>query len=763
MSTDPSATPDPVDTDVDGEIAEDYGPLLRLLTVAESLLPWMFTVALCSFVVLYTFVPQVGTNDMGWHITQGRWMWANGAALGTDIFNYPNAGNPLVNEYPLFQLIIACVYHYAETGPALLNAVCWVGLFGWICIVAIRLKGFGAIMATLLLSIIVMSLGRLVLRPELMTYFGVLFFMLWLLRYAGGRAPKSWLEFWPLAAVQVAWINCHSGFIVGLAILGFFAAEMLIREVMALRKNGSGLSWVQAVRASHLGTWTGGVLLVGAACLINPYGLKRLLLPFYHHDSFVIKVYATEMQPLPWDMSDPLVAAMAVGLGLVVLGYALYRGQGSYAFLLLVLLMAWQAMDARRHVALAGFMMPGALLSVVVMGSPWAALTGTAARVGSAMALAVVFSLTLLSVQGESGVPAARWEALKNGHYLMPYAATDWMRRPDVALDGRMIHRTEIGGWLQYHGFGQGQTFCDTGFGKFPSGIVHLSGLLADRPDWLPAALERYKPDIAVVAAMSFEWPAHLKAAGWRLVMYHPSGSIYLRPGFRPELPTVSDAEVQRIFLDFMAGSGPPSRGLLYMYYVMTLNYMGLNDFAIEQWRSSRAPKTDRYYWYYPATCFFQNPAQRQDLLDAIYVYAQQADQMPRSGQFRARYLASKGNWAEALALAKTLPRVQADPILVAQCLSEQGENDALLALLLDRRQFEVNESRRYYMLAVLYEKLNRTQDALQPARYAAYFQPDDVQTLALARRLIDKTGDASLKAIVADPVMAPLPPGPVP
>jgi tetratricopeptide (TPR) repeat protein len=510
--------------------------------------------------------------------------------------------------------------------------------------------------------------------------------------------------------------------------------------------------------------------------------VQRLLLPFYHIDSFVIKAYATEMQPLPWDLSDPFVAMMALGLALVVLGYAVRQGQGSYAFLLLVFLMAHQGMDARRHVALAGFMMPGALLSTAILGTPWPVFAGPGARLVRVVFFTTLLGISLISVQSEFGGPAAKWAALEKGHILMPYAACDWMKRPDIALDGKMIHRTEIGGWLQYSGFNHGQTFCDTGFGKFPTAIVHLSGLLADRPGWLPSAIERYKPDIAIIGVMSFDWPEQLRQLGWRLVYYHPSGSVYVRPEFRPDLPAVPDTEVQRIYSEFMQKNGSPGRGLLSMYYLMTLNSMGLKDFAYQGWRNSpHAPRTDRYYWYFPATCFFRTPMpadrKRQDLLDAMYAYALETDGQlsgepaassappppVRAGQFRAHYLASQNRWEEALALAQTLPRLQQDPVLVAQALLALGRDSEAEALLRDRALFEVGDARRYYLLAAILEKQGKFEDALQPARYAAYFMPDDAETRALAQRLIEKTKDASLSAIVADPLGAPLPPKRVP
>ncbi|PTX98665.1 hypothetical protein DB346_19625 [Verrucomicrobia bacterium LW23] len=297
------------------------------------------------------------------------------------------------------------------------------------------------------------------------------------------------------------------------------------------------------------------------------------------------------MQPLAWSLDEPFAVMLALGLTITIAAYATFRFQGSYAALAFSLAMTYAAMDTQRHVPLACLAMLCAVASAACMGQAWNLLSRSDVRASRMAVLAFAVSVLAIlllsewdSAAGDSrpqGPPdistRSPWEFDQHGMGLSPSLAVQWMRRPDIALDGKLLNRTELGGYLQWKGFDAGQCFTDTGFGKFPGWMVQLSGLVANRPAMLPAIAQRYQADTAVVGVLSYAWTAPLRSMGWRLVFYHPCAQIYVRPGFREDLPTVSAEEVQRIYMTFV-GKGLPS-GPPYMAFHYLLAIKGMTSF----------------------------------------------------------------------------------------------------------------------------------------------------------------------------------------
>jgi hypothetical protein len=228
----------------------------------------LFIVALIAWIVLMGFRPMMDNVDLGWHVAQGRWMAQHASFYRHDVFNYPNLSHSVVDEYPLFQLILYAAWSLGWWGPCLLTALAYAllaGLFLW----GARGLNF-ADSALLCLAVGLMFLYLQIvfpLRPHLFTYLGIAAFGIFLLRH---RDATNWTIFWPMALLQVAWVNGHSGFVVGPAMLGLFGAEMTLRKGIAAR----------AIPWTTLRTWLCAFLLIVLACFVNPYGWARFYLPF---------------------------------------------------------------------------------------------------------------------------------------------------------------------------------------------------------------------------------------------------------------------------------------------------------------------------------------------------------------------------------------------------------------------------------------------------------------------------------------------------
>lgn len=694
-------------------------PLVR----AQTLLERIFEILLYICVALYGFAPQIVSPDMGWHLAQADWMIHHLAFLRHDVFNYPNLNAPLINEYPFYQVVIWCTWQFGETGAAVLCSALLLLLFALFFHAARRINFSRPLLYASLIFTLVLALRRSVLRPELATVLGVVFFMTFLLRH---RQAKSWKEFWPLAVAQILWVNSHSGFILGPLIVFGFAAEMMARDFLKTRT---------VTRALFL-PWVPVAAMVGLACLATPYGIPRLLLPFYHQESEIIRAYVTEMQPMALNFNDFFVIIMLLQLGLIALACLLYRGGLCWSFLAVTLLFFRQAFTSERHIALFALLVPGTVLSAAVFGRPLFTPPETPTLPRQLLRATLLIILVLgpiLLINGELATdsslsPITRWYAWKHGQTVMPIIAVEWMKKNNI--QGRLIHRSEIGGYLQYNGYNQGQTFSDTGFGKFSEEFIHEIGLSCERPNLLSHYIAQYQPQAAVVASMGYNWPVALRRLNWRCVYYATDGSVWLPPGTRPDLPAVTAESVQRTFLTDLKQKGRPVRVVLFCRQLLALASMGYEELAITQLLEIPADwKHGDIFWETAGKLCFSEPPANAAHVAAIYALAGQPEYQSESLLFRAHYFAAQQKWDRVIELLAPRPRaLPNDPAftLLAEAWIQQGDFKSALTLLRKSHLFDLKNGRRYQLLAECESKIGNPAAASQAREQARFYFPDE-------------------------------------
>jgi len=57
-------------------------------------------------------------------------MVQHAAPYSRDAFNYPNLGHPVIDEYPLFELVLDLAWSLGWWGPCLLTALAYATLVG---------------------------------------------------------------------------------------------------------------------------------------------------------------------------------------------------------------------------------------------------------------------------------------------------------------------------------------------------------------------------------------------------------------------------------------------------------------------------------------------------------------------------------------------------------------------------------------------------------------------------------------------------------
>jgi hypothetical protein len=698
-----------------------------LLKTTEQLLALLFKWMTLAGLVIYGLGPQIIYCDVPWHLAQGQWMIDHFHFLRHDVFNYPNLNAPIINEYSFYQVLLWIIYRAGEWGAAIACAALLFIMF-WLYFRAIsRSGGLTLLPCVAIFAAVPLSVQRLILRPELVTDLGIVFFMTFLLEH---RNETSWKKFWPLFLFQVAWVNSHSGFIRGPALVWGFAFESVLRASWGQKKK----AWTAAKSLAR--TWLPVCLVISVCCLINPYGFSRLWLPFYHQSSNIIRAYVTEMQPLEYDPNNFFVKLMLLDLFLLLVAIFMYRGRISWTFLLITLYFYEQTFITRRHMVIFGLLVPGVIISGRYLnensGPAWKWLQASPVLRIAGLFIIMLGSFLFIAAEmqdSDAGLSlSVRWHALHVNHTEYPIEATGWMRRQNV--EGRLIHRSEIGGWLQYVGYNHGETYADTGFGKYSQKLIHEIGLACERPGYLPWLFKKYQPDFAVVACNGYNWPASLRHQGWRCIFYAPSGSVWTWGSRRPDLKTVSHQEIADTITQSLKKDGVPAQLSIYYRSLLALESMGLDDIAFPH-IGDLPPSAlrDSLFWVFAECYCFEEAGAAPAHVEALYRLATMPEYNPCSLLFRTRYLLSHHRYREVInEIEPVFDNMYDDPLMITlteACLAE-GQFDRAFSLLLSNHLFDVKNGHRWELLAECEERAGDVPAAAECWKKALFFYPDD-------------------------------------
>ena len=203
--------------------------LMKPLPILAALLLAATALGLSAF--------ELHNNDIGYHITYGRYILEHGIP-SENHFSSINQGYPIQDDKWLFQVGVALLDTAGGPTALCLLRMALVALLGLLILLLIReelpldgpLPWLGACLALWAMS------ERFLLRPELLSYV-LLAGMLWLLeqlRHDRGRA-------WPLLLLQVIWVNSHGYFILGPAMAGALMTAALLRGEAHRARDGAPL------------------------------------------------------------------------------------------------------------------------------------------------------------------------------------------------------------------------------------------------------------------------------------------------------------------------------------------------------------------------------------------------------------------------------------------------------------------------------------------------------------------------------------------
>lgn len=207
---------------------------------AERLVLWGLLAAWCLWLAFSAIVD----GDVWFHLAGGRYTLTHLHPPLTDPFSYPSFGRPYICLQWLFQLLVYSFYRaFGEAGLVSCKALLVLAGFAmvhWAC-------GLSSADGSLLLmaTVTIACSETCTLRPQLLS-------LIYLAAFLGLWRKGRWPWLFPL--LQLLWVNTHGLFVLGLFIVGVWAAGSIRSRWRVL-------------------------LCTAAACFVNPYGLRGVLFP----------------------------------------------------------------------------------------------------------------------------------------------------------------------------------------------------------------------------------------------------------------------------------------------------------------------------------------------------------------------------------------------------------------------------------------------------------------------------------------------------
>lgn len=234
--------------------------MMRNLTIQRVMLITIFVLLL----VMATRVPV--DTDTWWHIRSGEYT-LNEGMIYKDPFSFTKYGEEWINHSWGSQIVLYGVWKLAgNVGLALYTAVlatAGMALIFKMCAGNVYLRGFVLVIGAATAAVFWSA------RPQMMSFFlsALLLYILYLYKYR--KVDRLWF----IVPLMGLWGNLHAGFSIGYIFIG----GVIVGEILntLTRRSAENVIPLNGIRKLILVSLVSVIVLV-----INPYGLKMLLVPF---------------------------------------------------------------------------------------------------------------------------------------------------------------------------------------------------------------------------------------------------------------------------------------------------------------------------------------------------------------------------------------------------------------------------------------------------------------------------------------------------
>lgn len=292
----------------------------------------LFVIALFAMSVRETLDP-----DMWWHLRTGEVILADGIPQ-QDIFSFTVPDNAWVTHEWLSQVFMWLVYLTGGLPALIVVFAALTALSFWlvyaVCDARPYLAAFVVLLAALASAIVWGA------RPQIFNLLGTAVFVHIVARVR--RGDWSTRALWTLPLLTVLWANLHSGYLLGIVLLGTYAGGGILDRRLGLDEGGLGwpaLRQLVAVTAVSF-----------FAAALNPSGPELWIYPFLTLGSNAMQVYIQEWQSPDFHQAPFWPFAAMLALGFVAMAFS--RRRPSWTDLLLFVGTALAGLLSARHIPL---------------------------------------------------------------------------------------------------------------------------------------------------------------------------------------------------------------------------------------------------------------------------------------------------------------------------------------------------------------------------------------------------------------------------
>ncbi len=480
----------------------------------------LFAIALFTMAVRETLDP-----DMWWHLRTGEYILQNGIPA-QDVFTFTVPQNAWVTHEWLSQLIMWLVYLAGGLPGLILFFAALIALTYWLLYLACAGRPYLAAFVVLLAAITSAIVWGV--RPQIFNLLLTAVFILIVERVKEGQWRLRAL--WWLPLLTLVWANLHSGYLLGVVLLGTYAVGDAAQRWLAaptertLGKTATSAGSVQAV--THLFAVTFSSFVAAA---VNPSGIELWIYPFLTLGSGPMQAYIQEW--LSPDFHQTYFWPFAAMLALGVLGWVFQKERPTLTDLLLFMGTGAAGLLSARHIPLFAIVAApilarswlsvarGSLLELVAEGKPteqpakplfvminWLLLV-------AALGTAVFWSASKIS-SNEAAI-AARY----------PAAAVDYLEASGLA-QARGFNSYNWGGYLIWRGVpvfidGRADVYGD----PF---LLYYRRTFDVHPDW-QEPLDAYDVDYVLMENGSPLTAVLIASRGWALAYADDIAQIFVR------------------------------------------------------------------------------------------------------------------------------------------------------------------------------------------------------------------------------------------
>jgi hypothetical protein len=492
---------------------------------------------LCISALIYALIAGLKTVvdfDLGWQMAAGRYLLSHHAVPRTEMFSYTAHGVEWI--YPVLSCTIFYLLHQAGGYAAI----------SWLCALSCVACAAILIYRRSLWAVVLVILAVPVLASEIMPRASLFTMILFtccariLLEHFEDRQSPLWL----LPLLMLLWVNLHTGFIAGIALL----AAYLIVEALETPFGSRRKAAIFRMRRAFL--W---LIATVAVTILNPWGIRifdtvsRQQSVTGWQSAFLEEwapvQTANALQELRW--RDPDSARWwLLGFGIIIAVICLWRSHLGPALVLFAAAFAFA-----RHQRMEG---PCIVLICLIGGSALskAAALKTFPWGKQNFAIGVTSLLTMLVAVRSFDLITDR-TYLSSGQITLFGTGPSWWL-PKKATEFLLQHRLpanvfssfNLSSYLVWQLDGQYLDFVDGRYVPFGESLFDeqrtLTGLPLDSAEWTRAA-ETYHintvifPLSRIFALGEFPLQADCQSMHWTPVYMDTSAIIFERNGSEPE------------------------------------------------------------------------------------------------------------------------------------------------------------------------------------------------------------------------------------